>query len=857
MTDLYLDQSDDETVNIGPIIAADGSYLAVTGAFSTTLVVKANKNVADATGTPYVGSFAGSNASGWVATFNVPKANLATLGVSFYRCTVVDGAGKVQTASAGRWIVDTGRSTAAGPSPVTPSALALGLAGKVAKAGDTMSGPLVLPGDATLPLQAVPKQQMDAQSATYVPKWKPFVPVTAGDYYLNPSGQIVSANTTFTTGATYNAANWTAVGGAGATAYARPSMFGGSVPVASRAIWADQGALSNGTDLGGTYRVSHVAACDCTGIRLVFTNAHGVTIGPNAITVTASVEPWNGVIAGILGTIPVTFNGAFAVTLAPGATVVSDPIGVAQPIPAGATFFTRHYVSVASVGMRWPVALVSSLTGEGNNRSATPTDLTQSGTVPAALTDPIFAPVAVLGTATNPSRLLAPQVGAIGDSIMRFGNDMDNGGFVARALRHQKGTLIAPLGGLVNLGRGGESAAQWTTATEPYRRPYVENFTHVISNYGTNDIVGGATLAALQATMLALWTSFAARGQSVWHTTCTPNTTMVSGQATIRANWNDWLRAGAPIDPLVLTAVAVGTAGALLAGRSGHPLAGYFETADAVESARNSNLYATGMNSGDGVHPSALGHIAMAAVINKTSLGITLPTPPSLAAATAISGLICQFDPDLSPPASGSALATITDRSGAGNHATATGTSQPTYQANVVNGHGTFRFDGVNDFATWPDFSALTAGTVIAVIKTALNLPTDGTKTGLWKLGNNNGTYYPFTDGTVYEGFGTTVFKVKAQPVAYNLDTWHVLSAISATNDWRSYFNGGLHNFANAGTGGTTVGFPAVPWLGKSGDSRFLAGDIAYLLIYNRVLTAAERVGIERALGARFNIDVG
>lgn len=48
-------------------------------------------------------------------------------------------------------------------------------------------------------------------SADYVPKWKPNTAYTAGDPVLNPSGQIATANATFTSGSSYTASNWTVV----------------------------------------------------------------------------------------------------------------------------------------------------------------------------------------------------------------------------------------------------------------------------------------------------------------------------------------------------------------------------------------------------------------------------------------------------------------------------------------------------------------------------------------------------------------------------------------------------------------------------------------------------------------------
>jgi lysophospholipase L1-like esterase len=63
-----------------------------------------------------------------------------------------------------------------------------------------------------------------------------------------------------------------------------------------------------------------------------------------------------------------------------------------------------------------------------------------------------------------------------------------------------------------------------------------------------------------------------------------------------RLAYNDWLRAGAPIDPVKKVVVEIGTAGAILTGQAGHPLSQYngtnvIETADTVETARNSGLW--------------------------------------------------------------------------------------------------------------------------------------------------------------------------------------------------------------------------------------------------------------------------
>lgn len=64
---------------------------------------------------------------------------------------------------------------------------------------------------------------LTALAATVLPKWQPSTVYASGAYVLNPSGQIVSANTGFTSGTTYSASNWTVTagttgGGGGASA---------------------------------------------------------------------------------------------------------------------------------------------------------------------------------------------------------------------------------------------------------------------------------------------------------------------------------------------------------------------------------------------------------------------------------------------------------------------------------------------------------------------------------------------------------------------------------------------------------------------------------------------------------------
>lgn len=111
MPNLLLHQSDQEVAAVGPLLNPDGTYYAPLPADTTTLVVKANQWVPDATGTTYTGTFVedATNPGQWYATFTVPPADIPTLGKFFYRCRVFNAAGEPQTVVGGDLIVDPGR----------------------------------------------------------------------------------------------------------------------------------------------------------------------------------------------------------------------------------------------------------------------------------------------------------------------------------------------------------------------------------------------------------------------------------------------------------------------------------------------------------------------------------------------------------------------------------------------------------------------------------------------------------------------------------------------------------------------------------------------------------------------------
>ena len=177
---------------------------------------------------------------------------------------------------------------------------------------------------------------------------------------------------------------------------------------------------------------------------------------------------------------------------------------------------------------------------------------------------------------------------------------------------------------------------------------------------------------------------------------------------------------------------------------------------------------------------------------------------------------------------------------------------QPQFATNGVNGLPVIHFDGVNDYVNVPNVMAgATQGEAFVVLKATSDVP--ATAYGLWNMGTSpDAAFYPHSDGNIYESFGSTTRQFLGNPTQ-RLDQYHLYNVASKTNDWTGWVNGLslYHGSAN------TVGFPSAPTLGKnagSGGPTYLAGDIAELLIYNRVLSAGEREAVGGYLNKRYSV---
>ena len=411
-----------------------------------------------------------------------------------------------------------------------------------------------------------------------------------------------------------------------------PGPFGTLQPVTSRQVFPEQN-LSDGSVQTLTYRSRHVFEEDTPFVILVYANsAEPAGYAVDTVTYKAGYDYVPAAsVGGSLNSIAcygVTFRGAASMSLLPGSFGASDPIF--GPFKKGDVLLVRTNVAVDTLGKKWPIGMTLNWGYEGTasgDQTTTPNfsiSFTPAGSG--------VSPTAILGPVNG-----RPCVVALGDSIPDGAGDTgtgseptNNNGFISRACWGKYG--------LVKLCFPGRRVAQ-EVASAAYRQrgPLAMLGKNAICEYATNDIGNGDSLATIQANLIAFWNLYSNTGRRLFQTTIVPRTTSTDSWATVanqtvrsgesvRLALNTWLRAGAPMAAGV--AVAVGTAGALVAGNAGHPLCAIFDVAAAVEVNASNVLTLNGgfwittgaanYPTADGIHPSRATSILMSAAVDDT-----------------------------------------------------------------------------------------------------------------------------------------------------------------------------------------------------------------------------------------------
>lgn len=182
-----------------------------------------------------------------------------------------------------------------------------------------------------------------------------------------------------------------------------------------------------------------------------------------------------------------------------------------------------------------------------------------------------------------------------------------------------------------------------------------------------------------------------------------------------------------------------------------------------------------------------------------------------------------------------------TDTSGENNDAVGPPTSRPLVEANSINGMASARFDAGRHLRLPLILSGSTPADFFMLAKVDNDPSTTGGG-GIWRIGaDGNADHYPFTDGVFYCGLGTTARKNTGNPTR-DLTQWTLINVSTDTND----YNVRLHNTLHYNTATNTVGwYGVVDWLiGSWTSTYFMLGNIAAVLMYDRVLTSTERTAV-------------
>ena len=203
--------------------------------------------------------------------------------------------------------------------------------------------------------------------------------------------------------------------------------------------------------------------------------------------------------------------------------------------------------------------------------------------------------------------------------------------------------------------------------------------------------------------------------------------------------------------------------------------------------------------------------------------------------ASTVSNLRAWYKADVGITLNVTTVSQWNDQSGGGNHLIGTSTAQPLYVASSLNGLPTILFDGINDSLRMASpITGFTNVTYFIVIKR--NSSALGVSIG----GDANNYHYGNDSTTLYSGFnskaGTTT-----------TSTWYVRSG-TGTGSVATWYSDGVLLTSHSQFGQ----FNAFQSVGDWNGTYFTSGNIAEVLIYDKVLNSTERGVVDVYLRAKW-----
>jgi len=148
------------------------------------------------------------------------------------------------------------------------------------------------------------------------------------------------------------------------------------------------------------------------------------------------------------------------------------------------------------------------------------------------------------------------------------------------------------------------------------------------------------------------------------------------------------------------------------------------------------------------------------------------------------------------------------------------------------------------NFSGW---TTPTAAELFLVIKNDLDIPAATQATWGIIAGTTNTPHYRFTNGVIYESFGSTL-RSDCGSSAGALNVWNLYNVRSASGSYVCNLNG--TDFYTSAS--NTVGWTATPILGAGTGGAFCNARISELIIYGSVLSDADRTRIKSYLANKY-----
>lgn len=326
-------------------------------------------------------------------------------------------------------------------------------------------------------------------------------------------------------------------------------------------------------------RTTHTAMDDIENPKIVIPNWYGSeTNGGRTVDVLkVSIEYPVGVFTSA------TFNGLTVGTIDDGDNAITDEIPI--KIPKGSIFFTRIYIESSDGSLIWNSRFMP-ISTDGFEFGSGVTDKTMGGDI-AYSVGSNFSPVAIIAKTRKPSFAL------LGDSRVEGTKEGPENVSTIDGYKGDFEPIISQKFASINMGLGGESSSKFINNSAK-RIALAQYCSHVIINYGINDLSSGVTGSAVITAIETIVGYFP--NKKVYYSTMQPVTTSTDGWVTAE---NQTVSAWENHRLTVNNAIRRGEIGNIIA---------YFDFAEDSETFINSGIWIPYLTI-DGVHAGKMGII--------------------------------------------------------------------------------------------------------------------------------------------------------------------------------------------------------------------------------------------------------